>query len=36
MIINTPSNPTGALFDEAILRDIAQIAIENNVIILSD
>jgi aspartate/methionine/tyrosine aminotransferase len=36
MIINTPSNPTGALFDEAILRDIAQIAMENDVFILSD
>ncbi|MEJ2098830.1 MAG: pyridoxal phosphate-dependent aminotransferase [Desulfobacterales bacterium] len=36
MIINTPSNPTGALCDEAILRDIAQIAIENNVFVLSD
>jgi aspartate/methionine/tyrosine aminotransferase len=36
MIINTPSNPTGALFDEAILRDIAQIAKENDVFVLSD
>ncbi|MGD2185357.1 MAG: pyridoxal phosphate-dependent aminotransferase [Desulfobacterales bacterium] len=36
MIINTPSNPTGAIFDEAILRDIAQIARENGVIVLSD
>ena len=36
MIINTPSNPTGALLDEAILRDIAGIAKENDVIVLSD
>jgi aspartate/methionine/tyrosine aminotransferase len=36
MIINTPSNPTGALFDEAILRDIARIAKDNDVIVLSD
>lgn len=36
MIINTPSNPTGALFDEVILRDIAQIANENDVLVLSD
>ena len=36
MIINTPSNPTGALFDEAILRDIAQIAKENDMLVLSD
>ena len=36
MIINTPSNPTGALFDESILRDIGQIARENDVFVLSD
>jgi aspartate/methionine/tyrosine aminotransferase len=36
MIINTPSNPTGALLDEVILRDIAQIAKENDVLVLSD
>jgi aspartate/methionine/tyrosine aminotransferase len=36
MIINTPSNPTGAVFDEAILRDIARIAKDNDVIVLSD
>jgi aspartate/methionine/tyrosine aminotransferase len=36
MIINTPSNPTGAIFDEAILRDIAQIALEYDLLILAD
>ncbi len=36
MIINTPSNPTGALFDEVTLCDIAQIARENDVLVLSD
>ena len=36
MIINTPSNPTGALFDEEILRAIAQIALEHDLIVLSD
>lgn len=36
MIINTPSNPTGALFDQAILRDIGRIARENDVFVLSD
>jgi aminotransferase len=36
MIINTPSNPTGAIFDEEILRDIAKIAIDNDVVVLSD
>jgi len=36
MIINTPSNPTGAVFDEDILRDIAGLAMENDILILSD
>lgn len=36
MIINTPSNPTGAIFDEAILRSIAETAIENDIWVLSD
>jgi aspartate/methionine/tyrosine aminotransferase len=36
MIINTPSNPTGAIFDEEILRDIEQIARKNDVFVLSD
>lgn len=36
MIINTPSNPTGAIFDEEILRDIARTAMEHDLIVLSD
>ena len=36
IIINTPSNPTGAIFDEQILRDIAQMAMEQDIIVLSD
>jgi aspartate/methionine/tyrosine aminotransferase len=36
MIINTPSNPTGAIFDEAILREIAAMAIEHDIWVLSD
>ncbi|MHC4458283.1 MAG: pyridoxal phosphate-dependent aminotransferase [Planctomycetota bacterium] len=36
MIINTPSNPTGALFDEDILRDIGQLAQQNDLFVLSD
>lgn len=36
MIINTPSNPTGAIFDEPILRSIADMAIENDIWVLSD
>ena len=36
MIINTPSNPTGAIFDEEILRAIADIAREHDIWVLSD
>ena len=36
MIINTPSNPTGAIFDEDILRSIADMAIVNDIWVLSD
>ena len=36
MIINTPSNPTGAIFDEPILRAIADLAIEHDIWVLSD
>ena len=36
MIINTPSNPTGAIFDEEILRFLADMAIENDIWVLSD
>jgi len=36
MIINTPSNPTGAIFDEEILRDIARMAIEHDLLVLAD
>jgi aminotransferase len=36
LIINTPSNPTGAIFDEEILRDIAQMAIEHDLLVLAD
>lgn len=36
MIINTPSNPTGAIFDEEILREIARMAMEYDLIVLSD
>ena len=36
MIINTPSNPTGAIFDEDILRSIAEMAIRHDIWVLSD
>ncbi len=36
MIINSPSNPTGAIFDAGILRAIARLAVEHDLIVLSD
>jgi len=36
MILNSPSNPTGALLDADILRVIARIAQQHNVFVLSD
>ncbi len=36
MIINTPSNPTGAIFDEEILRNIADMAMEHDIWVLAD
>ena len=36
MIINSPSNPTGAIFDEEILRATAQLALEHDLLVLSD
>ena len=36
MIINTPSNPTGAMFDAGSLSEIARIAQKENIFVLSD
>ncbi len=36
IIINSPSNPTGAVFPEASLRQVAEIAREHNLLVLSD
>lgn len=36
IIINSPSNPTGFIYDEKTLREIAEIAIRNNLYIISD
>jgi aspartate/methionine/tyrosine aminotransferase len=36
IIINTPSNPTGAVFDADILRSIAEMAIAHDLWVLSD
>jgi aspartate/methionine/tyrosine aminotransferase len=36
MIINTPSNPTGAVLDKKIIEAIANLARQHNIIVLSD
>lgn len=36
IILNSPNNPTGALFDEKLLKEIAKVAIENDLIVISD
>lgn len=36
MIINTPSNPTGAIFDEEILIEISKTAQQQGIFVLSD
>jgi len=36
MILNTPGNPTGAMFDEAELKVLAEIAQEHEIFVLSD
>lgn len=36
VMINTPSNPTGNIYSEEALRDIAQICVENGIYIISD
>lgn len=36
IIINSPSNPTGAVYTEELLREIANLALENKFIIIAD
>ncbi|MBU0465488.1 MAG: pyridoxal phosphate-dependent aminotransferase [Proteobacteria bacterium] len=36
IVINTPHNPTGAVYSETILKELAQIAIDNDLFVLSD
>ncbi len=36
MIVNSPSNPTGAIFSEETLQKLADIALQNNILIVSD
>ncbi len=36
MILNTPNNPTGSVYSSKLLKAIADIAIENNIVIVYD
>ncbi len=36
LIINSPSNPTGAVLDEKALREIAKVVVDKNLICISD
>lgn len=36
ILINTPNNPTGSIYSEKELRDIAEVAVENNLYVISD
>ena len=36
LIINTPNNPTGSMLDEATMKGLAQIAVDNDLIVMSD
>ncbi|MEM0006736.1 MAG: pyridoxal phosphate-dependent aminotransferase [Candidatus Bathyarchaeia archaeon] len=36
IILNTPSNPTGSVFNEKVLRAISETAIEKDLIVISD
>lgn len=36
LIINSPNNPTGAVYPERLLGDIAKLAVENGITVISD
>lgn len=36
IIVNSPANPTGAVHDEAVLRQLAELAAEHKVLLMSD
>ncbi len=36
ILLNYPSNPTGLSFSQSLLKEIAKIAMENNVLVISD
>lgn len=36
LVINSPNNPTGAVYPESILREIAAIAVKKDILVISD
>jgi aspartate aminotransferase len=36
ILLNTPNNPTGSIYTEEELKDIAEIAVKNNIFVVSD
>lgn len=36
IILNSPNNPTGAFFNKELINEIAQVAINNNLVVISD
>ncbi|VVB73017.1 Aromatic-amino-acid aminotransferase 2 [uncultured archaeon] len=36
ILVNSPSNPTGAVFNNAVLREISDLAIDHNLFVISD
>jgi aspartate aminotransferase len=36
IIVNSPSNPTGSVFDSAVLKEIRDLAVDHNLFVISD
>ncbi len=36
IVFNSPCNPTGAVYDESVLREIADVAVDHNLLVLAD
>lgn len=36
MIVNNPSNPTGVVYEESVLEELAKLAVEHDLLVLSD
>ncbi len=36
ILLNSPTNPTGAVYDQQEIRDIAEVAVANNLFVISD